>query len=232
MERERRKSLEEYFEPPKPESKTSFLRQFEMSKIDIPHMIATQVRYISKWVWLFSSLFCMAAFGVARYAEPKYLSVIFAVVPFLVMISVTESMRSYHYGMEELELSARFSLKSIVMARMVILGIGNMAVLILAALFLGDGTYSNVVYMMVPYFFTAGGGLYLVRKVRGTNGTFACFTLAVIVSLVEIIMPWKYSSIFTPQFLPHWLAGCAVTLVFMMRESYRTIRMTEDLAWS
>lgn len=232
MERKYKKVLEKYFEAPKPERKNGFLRQFEMSKIDMPHMLATQVRYISKWVWLFSSLFCATAFGMARYAEQKYLSVIFAIVPFLVMISVTESMRSYRYGMEELELSARFSLKSIVMARMVILGIGNMAVLVLTALFVGDNMYASVVYMIVPYFVTAGGGLYLVRNMRGTDGTFACFLLAVIVSLVEVIVPWKYQNIFTARYFPYWLVACAAALAFMMRESYRTIRMTEDLAWS
>lgn len=232
MERKHKKALEKYFEPPRPERKNSFLRQFEMHKINMPHMMATQVRYISKWVWLFSMLFCTVSFGVARYAEVKYLSTIFALIPFLVMVSITESMRSYRYGMEELEISARFSLKSIVIARMVVLGIGNMAVLILTAFFIGDRMYANIVYIMVPYFVTAGGGLYLVRKMRGADGTFACFTLAVIVSLVEIIMPWKYSSIFTPQYLPYWLVGCTVALAYMMRESYRTIRMTEDLAWS
>ena len=57
--------------------------------------------------------------------DEKYVGAVYGLVPFLVLISVTESTRSYRYEMEELELSSRFSLKSIVMARMVILGVGG-----------------------------------------------------------------------------------------------------------
>ena len=81
---------------------------------------------------------CVLIYVATYVMEEIYVSMIYGVVPFLVMLSVTESMRSYRYGMEELELSARFSLKSIVMARMLMLGIGNLAVLIAIAGVLGD----------------------------------------------------------------------------------------------
>ena len=232
MKRKHKKALEAYFEAPKPERKNSFLGQFDMPKMDMPHMIATQIRYISKWIWAASALFCILVFAITRYVEITYVSIIFALVPFLVMLSVTESTRSYRYGMEELELSARVSLKSVVLARMIILGIGNLLVLIVAAVFMGNRMYANIVYMMVPYFMTAAGGLYLVRKIKGTEGTAACCLLAVVVSCMETFLSWKYSILYTQQYIAVWLVACVTGLLFMMRESYRAIRMTEDLAWN
>lgn len=232
MERRHKKALEAYFEAPKPERKNSFLRQYDMAKIDMVHMIGTQVRYISKGIWAASVLFCILAFAVTRYVEIRYMSTIFALVPFLVMLSVTESTRSYRYGMEELELSARFSLKSVMLARMIILGIGNVLVLIVAAVFMGEKMYANIVYMMVPYFLTAAGGLYLVRKIRGAEGTAACCTLAMLVSCMQTFLLWKYSILYTQRYTSIWVLVCVIGLLVLMRESYRTIRMTEDLAWN
>lgn len=232
MERKHKKALEAYFEAPEPERKTYFLRKYSRTEIDMLHMIATQVHYISKWIWVISVLFCIVAFVITRHIEIKYVSTIFALIPFLVLLSVTETTRSYRYEMEELELSARFSLKSIVLARMIILGIGNMAVLIMAAVFIGNRMYGNILYMMVPYFLTAAGGLYLLRKIRGMEGTAACCAFSVIISGMETFVSWKHSILYTRQYISLWLLVCVFGLMLMMREGYRAIRMTEDLVWN
>lgn len=227
MDRKLKQELSEYFEAPKPEKKRAFVRQFGLQKINMPYMVFMQARYISKWVWLLSALVCGLTVYVAANAEIKYVGAIFACIPFLVMVSVTESTRSYRYGMEELELSARFSLKSIVMARMVMLGLGNLAVLACTLLLLGDMGQVNAVYVIAPYFLTAGGGLCIVRKMRGNEGAFLCFGLAALVSAMQIYLPWQFESLFEPQNTWIWAVVCGLGFVATIREGYRTIRMAE-----
>ena len=63
-----------------------------------------------------------------------------ACIPFLALATIAEAGRSARFGMEELELSARFSLQAVLCARLGILGGGN---LLLLAVLMPFGTYSG-----------------------------------------------------------------------------------------
>lgn len=232
MERKLKKELAEYFEAPEPKKKRAFVRQSGLQKMNLFHVIAMQFGYISKWVWIFSGLIYGITYFIAESVKTKYVSTVLAFIPFLVMISVTESMRSYRYGMEELELAARFSLKSIVMARMIMLGFVNLVVLAGVTFLLGSRTQINMAYVMTPYFLTAGGGLCIVRKIRGNEGTFLCFVLASLVCILELYLLWQFEAIFAPEYVWVWMLTCVMGLIVTVRESYRTIRITEELAWN
>ena len=229
MERRLREELEGYFEAPKPERKRVFVRQFGMQKMNLLNVVAGQARYISKGVWIFSVCFFGMACAVAQIAEPRYVSMILAIIPFLVMCSVTETTRSYRYGMEELELSVRFSLKSVVLARMVVLGLGNLAVLAGAMLLLRSHMHISIACVMAPYFLTAGGSLYIVRNLRGTEGVLPCLLLASLVCVLELYLPWQLGGIFSPEYAWAWGCACMVGIIITVREGYQTIRMTEGL---
>lgn len=232
MERRRKEQMTVYFEAPKPERKQAFIRRMGVLRIDIARLVMMQARYISKWVWISSVLLCGMAYAITFFMEERYVSAIIALIPFLVMFSVTESMRSYRYKMEELELSTRFSLKSIVMARMLMLGIGNLVVLVIVTALLENRMELNMLHVLTPYFLTASGGLYIVRKVNGNESVFFCFLLAMLVSALRLWLPWRFSEILLPQFVPIWALVCILAMLITARESYRTIRMTEDLLWN
>ncbi len=229
MKRKQKEALAEYFAAPKPVKKSAFVRQFGLPRMDLWHVIVMQAKYVSKWVWICSILLFGAAFGVAQAAEQSYVSVVLGFVPFLVMFSVTESTRSYRYGMEELEMSARFSLKSIIMSRMVALGLGNLAVLLGVTLVLNSQMQLNPVYLMTPYFVTASGGLYIVRNVRGKESSMLCFALAAFVGTVMLLLPWELRSIYLSQNMWIWTSVCVAGVIMTIRESLCTIRMTEEL---
>jgi len=232
MERKTKEELKAYFEAPRPEKKQAFIRQFKLPEMNLWHVTAMQTRYISKWVWIFSALFFGAAFLTAQTAEQRYVDEILCFVPFLVMSSVTESTRSYRYGMEELELSARFSLKSIIMARMVVLGLGNLAVLTGVMLVLNSRVQINPVHLMTPYFLTAGGGLYIVRNVRGKESNLLCFGLAAFVCAVVLYLPCQFQGIYLPQNVWIWACVCGAGIMLTIWESLNTIRRTEELTWN
>ena len=232
MERRLKEELCKYYEAPKPQQKQKFVRQFGISKINLSRLVLMQAKYISKWVWFTSASFFLMLYTATYVMEEKYVSTIYGLVPFLVLLSVTESTRSYRYGMEELELSARFSLKSIVMARMAMLGVGNLVFLIMIADILGQREGYHVLHILTPYFLTAGGGLYIVRTVRGNENIFYCFTLAIAVSFLQMLLPWRFRVLLAPEYVPVWALLFITGIVMTAKESYRTIRMTEDLAWN
>ena len=232
MERKLKEELGRYYEAPAPQRKLEFVRRFGVPHVNLPYLVWMQTRYISKWVWLVSVGICLAIYAATYVMEDKYVSAVYGLVPFLVLISVTESTRSYRYGMEELELSARFSLKSIVMARMAMLGVENLALLLVIVNVLGQRAGYHVFHIMTPYFLTAGGSLYIVRTIRRNENTILCFTLAFVVSFLQMLLPGWFRELLTPEYMPVWTVFLLLGIVMTVKESYRTIRMTEDLAWN
>ena len=232
MERRIKEELTKYYEAPKPQRKQAFVRQYGVPKINNCYLTFMQVKYVSKWTWFCSAIFSVLAYLLAITTDEKFVGAVLAVLPFWVMISVTDSMRSYRYGMEELELSARFSLKSIVLARLLVLGVGNLPVLAVLI-----GCFHNfaglpMLCIITPYFVTAGGGLYIVRTVKGNESTLYCFGLAMAVSVIGWILQWRYYELFSKSYTELWTVVCIIAVFITVRESYRTIRMTEDLVWN
>ena len=85
MRRELKEELAGYFEAPVPERKRAFVRQLEVPRINMYHVIAMQVKYISKPVWIFSGLFFCGAYILAKISEFQYVGLILGLIPFMVM---------------------------------------------------------------------------------------------------------------------------------------------------
>ncbi|MBQ6844953.1 MAG: hypothetical protein IJO60_10010 [Agathobacter sp.] len=232
MEHRLKEELNMYFDAPKPMRKRTFLRQFRNRKMSLFSLVFMQIKYISKWVWLVSVLFCFIVYIALDVLGMKSMSLLLTWIPFLTVLSITESMRSYRYGMDELETSARFSLKSIVMARMLILGIGNLLTLMVMLQMLHGRVGLHAVHIFTPYFITASGCLYIVRMFRGNESIFFCFTLAIVICVVQILLPWQFKDCYLPDNLSIWAVLCAIGVCVTIKECYRTIRMTEELVWN
>lgn len=236
MERKTKEQLKGYFEAPMPKGKTDFIKRLEADmkpqKNGIVYMLGVQLCYISKGVWLVSGVIFVLMLLISRYADATYVGAVYALIPFLVMISVTESLRSYRYGMYELELTCRYSLKDVVLGRLLILGLGNLILLLLVAAFSGGEMFSRIIYMLVPYLITAAGGLMLMRRFPDKEGNLMYFGFSALVALLECAITLRYSYIYEAAYLNVWMAVCAVCMVLLIREALRTIRMTEELAWN
>src|SRR5699024_12440455 len=86
--------------------------------ISMWQFILTQATYLRKITWIFSALLLLPAVIGAFHIGHETLWITSAIVPFLGLLAVAENNRSITYGMSEFELSTRFSLKSVVLARM------------------------------------------------------------------------------------------------------------------
>ena len=232
MERNLKYQLKEYFEAPEPESKKEFIRKLERQPMSMGTMIRIQICYISKYVWVLSAVLFMAAVFLNRYVEEKYIGSVYAMIPLLVMLAVTESMRSYRFGMYELETSSRFSLKAVILTRMLILGIGNLAIILVVALVGRQNVFSQIIYMLVPYMITAAGGLMIARRMADKEGTFICMAFSMFVAVLTAALPWQFDTIYSQDYIGMWIIAGILCTLLIVREVKRTIRMTEDLAWN
>ena len=129
MSNQLKQNIQKAFAAPEPDQqdKARFLRTLPQPQIGMFRFIFVQASYVRKISWVLSGLILLLALFCACNINEGTLWVISAFVPILGLLAVTEGNRSMMYGMSEFEMSTRFSLKSIVLARMSILGLINFA---------------------------------------------------------------------------------------------------------
>lgn len=214
------------FEAPKPEQKRMFLRQMNVRPVNMADMIYTQISYISKLEWLLSALVCGVTVWMSWYLKTAAFGVVLALMPFLAVACVSESVRSVIYGMDELEMTTRFSLKSIILARMAIVGTENLTLALLLAWFTQGGLFWTV-YLLAPYLITAYGSLFIVRKVTSRDGIYICMIFSVIVGLGSSLGSKMYIWIYQEQFQVLWMAFVIMLAFMSFREGRQLLKVTE-----
>lgn len=244
MRKEIKAELIRFYEAPKPLRKQSFLQSVEQNMkqgikqniepapLNILHIFKVQLSYISKWTWLASIIFFTGALLTQHFFSEFFIGAILCMIPFLVMVSITESMRSVTYGMEELEQSARFSLKSVILARMGIMGTENMFLLLILAGIAGGEIWRMVLYILVPYLTTAYGSFYLVRKIRGREGVYACAALAALMCVFMTGGIYFYQWIFELKYISLWAALAAFFFGMTIKEGRNIIYKMEGILWN
>ena len=157
-------------------------------------------------------------------------------MPFLALLLIAESTKSTIYRMNELEMAARFSLKSVVLARLSILGTFNLilfSVLItICYLVSGISLLQIGVYLFVPYLLTANISLYIVRHFRNKETIYWCMAIAVLVSGANISLHYLADFLFQTNYLVLWIIVTLILIIAVVRELYQMFKKTEGFIWN
>lgn len=233
-----KKELRTAFEAPAPTDKEHFLKQLRYPKITYREFLLEQLRYIRKRIWFASVLFVWIGWFIAQYQQTDAMKVwsISALLPFLAMLTITELCRSAACHMAELEGSCRFSLPQLSITRLSILGAVNFIVLLLLLVFLRQASaYSllqTVFYTMVPYLAVCAVCLWLLNRIRGANGIYACGAATGLVSAMGVILGGKAETLYSASNLNGWAALFAVGFVLTGFQMYKFVKQMEDKKWS
>ena len=230
-----KKKLQTAYEAPEPLKKEKFLRKLPKAQISHTEFMLLQAAYMKKWVWIVSVLVLGIALKSVSFLERNMLGVFSALMPFIALTITIENTRSAAYGMEELEMASRFSLRSVALARMGILG-GAHFVLIccLIPVSLQNQIYGPLqagVYLTVPYLLTVIPGLMAARRIHGKESGYVCAGIAVIVS-VAFITQGSNGVVYRENYFSWWLAAFFILIIMLGAEWRRAIKETEELAWN
>lgn len=222
-----------YYQAPKPEKKQEFLRRFSEPGMTSWQFMRIQAGYIKKWIWGISIVLLILVLPCCSFFHKDILNVMASFAPFIAMSLLAEGSRSYVYGMEELELATRFSLKSILLARMGILAVFHLLLLSVMVLFSvgsGAGQYFLVgIRILLPYFTSISIGLPLIRRFHGRESGYLCVAIAIMVS----VLSWYLQELLV------WQGKIQLLLVFGMLlileiifgavESTKLLKQSEEL---
>lgn len=233
MNRKLKQKLSDAFYAPAPVRKATFLKQHRRRELGRRELIALQVRYIQWWIWGLSlALFAFILMTVTWTAEtaPWYAA---AMTPFLAVLVITENGRSQLHRMEELELACRVSRQSIMMARMVVLGLFHLILLgvltPVLAVWGAVGVVRAGAYLLTPYLLTAVLGMELTRRIRGREGLLACGASGALVSVLGTAAANMTPALYQQAYLPLWIVVLAAATVAAAVEFTLSIKKMGEL---
>lgn len=231
MKKSEKYALRQAFNPPPPQRKREFINSLPPRPVPISQFLWGQLGYIRKWVWLVDIAVMTAAVLFSRLVPDEAVAIISAVTPLLAVCYVAEGCRSRQYGMWELEMCTRFSLKSVVLSRFVLLGAANAAVFC-AIIPISRGAVSvakTAVYLICPYLLTSFFGLLISRKFASKEAMYFIAGLAAIVGAAVLIAK---KAIYAPQNFNLWLAAIVLLAVGFISQSVKMVKQTEEMVWS
>lgn len=239
MKKELRNHISQAYTPPMPNHKEEFLSSLNYPKIRWSDFILSQLGYIRKRVWIASFFLYLAAILLGTLmdrGDMKLLWSISAILPYLAMITITETARSAVYGLAELEMTTRYNLRSVLFARMTALGVGNLITLILMLPILTGKINLNIfkigIYLLVPYLITSFLSYKIINHVRTKDLSYYCAAVAAAVSCFGLIFGQIWKVIYQQQYFILWLAASVLLTAFLAKEIKKLIHQSEEMLWN
>lgn len=229
-----KKRIKKAFAAPEPDwqEKVRLLNMLPRSRISMLQFVLAQAAYLRKITLVLSALLLFPALMGAYYTDLNILWTVSAFVPFLGLLAVTESTRSVMYGMDELEMSTRFSLKSVILARMSILGLLDVLLLCcvipLCRISSDITILQTAVYLFVPYLLTVNISLWITRRFHSKGAVYACMSIAVLVSAANEGLHMIADFVYQFSNVKWWLLLFVILAGAMVYETYHTIERTEE----
>ena len=191
-----------------------------------------QVRFLGWKIWAAQALLALAVWlllgreqTLAALWRPQAVAEMLCVLSVLVFMAAPPLLyRSVRFRMHETEAASYFSSARLLMARLLMLGIGNVLLLgsltLAAALHTALRLSSAAMAVWMPFLLAGSGGLYLLG--HASPQWFLWGSLAEGGILLAAMFSRRMSWLFTPS--PAWAAVCAVLLLFCGSQLHRLLR--------
>lgn len=236
MDKDLKAALSEAFAAPPPQKKREFLKKYHRREISRLDFLLIQAGYIRWWIWGISVLLFCGSLWLASGQDTETIWVSAALIPFLALLVVVENGKSRLHGMEEFELSCRMSLRTVFLARMIILGLFHLLLLgILIPVIAAWGAVDILqvaLYLLCPYLLTATIGFEISCHIRGNEGLLACATAAGLVCVLEWLIHSAWPKLYYAEAIPIWIGTLGLMIVASAVEFFKLMKTTEELKWS
>ena len=200
MKRNIQKKLVEMYQsvPPMPDAEgmTSIIKEAKSIKGVIPKesslfwFVKTQIRFIDIKVWIFQILLlCMyALFVCATLQNTEGFLLLVPITPIVVLIGTSELSRSFRYRMAEMEIPTHFSLRQVLLARLIIIVAADLftltCLMIITALQAYTAINALILYGIVPCLVTAYGCLWIMNRCNRSYSQYYTATYSIALSVV------------------------------------------------
>ena len=202
-------------------------------RIGFAAFLCRQIRFIGWKIWLAQALllvavsgFLAASLGEFFLNDPRFVAGLLCCLSVMVpMTALPFVHRSVHCRMHETEAATHFSAVRLLLAKLIIIGIGDLAML---AAFLGLAVLKTplaggaaILYLLIPFLLAACGLLYLLGHVPAKRFTRHSLGLCGLLLAAIAVLTQFYPGFYPQTFSPGWAAACLFAVIFGVRQCRR-----------
>lgn len=199
-------------------------RKTARERISFAYFLRKQIPLIGWRVWSLQFLLLLAACGVLSdlsdfLKSPLHLAkLLFCLSIMVFMTALPPLYRSVRYRMQEIETAARFSLIRLLLARLIVIGIGDFALLgcmlftALAKTSLSADT--AVIYLCLPFLLACSGCLFMLGHFPPDRFLAGSLLFCSALMLACAVLPGQYALLFHPSFSAARIVLCVLLSAF------------------
>ena len=204
-------------------------------RLSFPQFLSMQIRFIGWKVWAVQGALLLAVcgllshlFGQGYWKDPQSVAGLLVCLSLFTFMTAPPFLyRSIRYGMQEVEAAARFSSIRLLMARLIIIGIGDGAflsgILLTAAVKTALQPGSAAVSILFPFLLASSGCLYLLGHVSPRFFLAGSMGLCGIL-LVGLSLAHRHFHFFSSLTLsPGWIGVCALLIAFCCHQFHHLL---------
>lgn len=194
-------------------------------RIPFRRFLVKQVHYIGWTFWTVQGLLLsFDRMAAELYGEKFWDSTVsvarllFCVSTLVVMMALPLLYRSRKYRMQEIESASYFSSARLLLAKLAVIGIGD--VLMLAGLFLTTMVRTSMqagnltFYLLLPFLTMSAAYLYMMGHCSGNGFFIGSLTLGTAMLLLAVVLPGRWISLFQQSMTVGWIIFCMGLLAF------------------
>ena len=216
--------------------KKEFIKKYQKRELNCGELFCMQLQYMGIQLTAICGYALAMLLGTLTDIDADLAKIIAVLAPLVALFALTGLGKSKKYSMEEIEMSSRFSLRTLNIIRLAIIGFAGLAVMLAASCALkavtGMSLFVSFAAAGVPYLVTTFLCMLLIRRWHSPKNIYGCVVIAAGVCAA------MFGGI---EFLESCSAGlCRVALpgvllvsaVLTAVEGCRYIKESEELQWN
>lgn len=209
------------------------LRQ-RRERISFMRFLSGQIVFIGWKIWMIQGISLIFMNGMLSrfygyHITPQTMVKLLFSLSILVFMSVLPLIyRSVRYQMQEIEAVSRFSCVKLLLARLIVISIGD--VVLLSGIFLSTiikttlPAGSTLLYLCFPFLLAGSGCLYMLRQFTPRQFITGGFLFCSLLVLVFCVIPDRYAFLFQQSWSLVWIIICALLFVFCAQQFRHIIK--------
>lgn len=205
-------------------------QKHKRERISFTRFLATQIKFIGWKVWTAQGIFLLiisgmltGLYGRSYLGNQQHMArLLFCLSVLVFMTALPFVYRSVRYQMQEIEAATRFSSVKLLMAKLTIIGIGDL--FILSGIFcitiektaLQAG--SAILYLGFPFLLASSGCLFMLGHFTSKQFFVGSMGLCSFLILVSFTAFRHYEALFPYSFSVGWIVICALLIVFCVHQ--------------
>lgn len=206
------------------------LQRHAHERISFTRFLSIQIKFIGWKIWaaqgiilLIISSILTHTYGSYFFENPQFIArLLFCLSVLIIMTALPFIYRSVRYQMQEVEAATYFSSIKLLMAKLAVIGIGDIFMLIgifITTIMKTSLQAENaILYLCVPFLFASSGCLFMLGHCTSKHFIAGSVGLCSFFILLCIAVPGHCRLIFQQSFSIGWMVVCAVLISFCIQQ--------------